>query len=110
MRKDKKLEALILEGIRAHMQQSGHNENYLTPKQLCDRWQIKDKALEKWRFEGKPPIYMKVQASKKAIIRYPLHGENGVLDVEQKWLRNSTSDTGENISTLNAPAKSPAHT
>lgn len=37
---------------------------------------------------------MKVQASKKAIIRYPLHGTDGVLDVERKWLRSSTTDQG----------------
>ncbi len=110
MRKNKELEQLISEGIRHQLKELGYSDKFLTPEQLCDRWRITLKALEKWRFEGKPPIYMKVQASKKAIIRYPLHGENAVLDVEQKWLRNSTSDTGGNILTANIPAKSLANT
>lgn len=95
---------LVADTVKEQMKRSGLGESYLTPKQLCERWQIKDKALEKWRFEGKPPIYMKVQASKKAIIRYPLYGENGVLDVEQKWLRLSTTDPGGNIATAKNPA------
>jgi len=110
MRNKQELEAFISESVREQLKRQGYGETYLTPEQLCERWKVTPKALEKWRLEGKPPIFMKVQASKKAIIRYPLQGENGVLDVEQKWLRNSTSDTGTNCSTFNVPAKSLANT
>lgn len=94
MRNKEELQALINEGVKQCLKREGFGETYLTPEQLCERWQITMKALEKWRLEGKPPVFMKVQASKKAIIRYPLHGADGVLDVERKWLRCSTTDQG----------------
>lgn len=94
MKTPEELNRLVADTIKEQLKRSGVSESYLTPEQLCERWQISAKALEKWRLEGKPPIYMKVQASKKAIIRYPLQGENAVLDVERRWLRSSTSDVG----------------
>ena len=94
MKAPEEINRLVADTIKEQLKRSGISETYLTPEQLCERWQISSKALEKWRLEGKPPIYMKVQASKKAIIRYPLQGENAVLDVERRWLRSSTSDVG----------------
>lgn len=94
MRSKEDIQALVTESVKQCLRKEGYGETYLTPDQLCERWQITVKALEKWRLEGKPPVFMKVQASKKAIIRYPLHGADGVLDVERKWLRCSTTDQG----------------
>lgn len=90
----KEIQCVVNNEIQKETASTGQSELYLTPQQLCDRWCIKMKTLEKWRLEGKPPMYMKMQASLRAIIRYPLHGTNGVLDVEAKWLRSSTSDSG----------------
>lgn len=87
---------LVAEAVKEQLKRNGAGESYLTPEQLCERWQVSMKALEKWRLEGKPPLYLKVQGTRCAIIRYPLHGDNGVLDLERKWLRSSTSDTGKN--------------
>lgn len=104
MKTPQELEKLVASTVKEQLKRSGVGEAFLTPEQLCERWQVTTKALEKWRLEGKPPVYLKVQGTRCAVIRYPLHAENGVLDVERKWLRSSTTDTGEN-----AAAKNPAH-
>jgi hypothetical protein len=91
---------LVADTVKEQMKRNGVGEAYLTPEQLCERWQVTTKALEKWRLEGKPPVYLKVQGTRCAVIRYPLHGENGVLDVERKWLRSSTTDTGESVAAI----------
>lgn len=93
MTNERKLKCLIEDIVQSQLKQAGYSVHYLTPEQLCDRWQVTMKTLEKWRLLGKPPVYMKVQGSQKAIIRYPLRAANGILDVEAKWLRTSTSDT-----------------
>lgn len=104
MKTSDELTKLIAETVKEQLKRNGMGEAYLTPEQLCDRWQISTKALEKWRLEGKPPVYLKVQGTRCAVIRYPLHGENGVLDVERKWMRTSTSDAGQNIASTKPPA------
>ncbi len=106
MRTQDELARLVADTVKDQLKRNGVGESYLTPEQLCERWQISMKALEKWRLEGKPPVYLKVQGTRCAVIRYPLHGENGVLDVERKWLRSSTSDDGKN--TASAATKQPS--
>ncbi len=90
----KDLECLIAETVKKQLEQAT-NEKFLTPEQLRDRWKISMRCLEKWRLQGKHPVYMKVQGGQKSIIRYPLHIKDGVVDMEEKWLRSSTSDLGE---------------
>ncbi len=90
----KELQCIVKELVNQTLQESGNAEKFLTPEQLAERWQITLKCLEAWRLQGKPPTYMKVQASKRALIRYPLNVPNGVLDVEAQWLRTSTTDKG----------------
>lgn len=90
------IKKLVAECVHKEIERlGGMNVKFLTPEQLCERWQVTMKSLEKWRLQGKPPVFMKVQASKKAHIRYPLHVPNGVLDVEKQWLRNSTTHDEE---------------
>lgn len=105
MKAPHELEQLVANTVKEQLKRNGVGESYLTPEQLCERWQVTTKALEKWRLEGKPPVYLKVQGTRCAVIRYPLHGENGVLDVERKWLRSSTSDTGENAAANNPASR-----
>ena len=93
---EKRLQCLIENTVQNHLKSMGLSIQHITPEQLCERWQVTMKTLEKWRLQGKPPVYLKLQGGQKSIIRYPLHTENGVLDVESKWLRSSTTDTGDN--------------
>jgi hypothetical protein len=90
----KELQCIIKELIDKELKEVGFAGKFLTPEQLAERWQVTLKTLETWRQQGKPPIYMKVQGSKKALIRYPLAIENGVIAVEAQWLRSSTTDRG----------------
>ena len=88
------LECLIAEIVKKQLEKTTGEEKFITPEQLCERWQVSMRCLEKWRLQGKHPAYMKVQGGHKTITRYPLYGENGVLDVENQWLRNSTPKKG----------------
>ena len=90
----KDLESQIAEIVKEQLEQSGSNRKFLTPEGLCARWGITMRCLEKWRLIGKPPTYMKIQGSEKGSIRYPLNAKDGVLDVETRWLRSSTTDRG----------------
>ena len=37
---------------------SGSNKEFLTTKELADRWRVTEKSVLKWRKEGKaPPFY-----------------------------------------------------
>lgn len=85
------LENLIAEAVKKQLEQASGTEKFLTPEQLCERWKVSMRCLEKWRLEGKPPAYMKVQKSQRAIIRYPLHTEGGILDIEHQWLQQPST-------------------
>lgn len=88
------LESIISETVKKQLEQAAATEIFLTPEQLCERWKVSMRCLEKWRLEGKPPAYMKVQKSQRAIIRYPLHGEGGIIDIERTWLQAVTPRKG----------------
>lgn len=103
MKTPSEISKLVAETVKEELKRNGVGESYLTPEQLRDRWQISIKALEKWRLEGRPPVYLKIQGTKCAVIRYPLHGENGVLDVERKWLRTSSIGDGNDKVTAFKP-------
>lgn len=90
----KEIECLVTDEVRKQLEQDKLAEQFLTPEQLCERWHLTMRCLEKWRVEGKPPVYMKIQGGERAKIRYPLHIKNGVLDVERQWIRTSTTDPG----------------
>lgn len=52
---------------------------YLTETELAARWQISVKTLQRWRAMGTKPVFSKFFRS----VRYPLHGQGGVLEMEQ---------------------------
>ena len=52
---------------------------YLTETELAARWRISVKTLQRWRAMGSKPVFSKFFRS----VRYPLHGLDGVLDMEQ---------------------------
>jgi len=64
------------------------NRRFLTQRELADRWGLSPKTLARWRCIGKGPHFAK--HSKK--VTYPLDGEGGVLDWEQRTLYRSTSE------------------
>lgn len=64
------------------------NRRYLTEIELANRWGLARKTLQRWRNTGKGPLFAKF--SRK--VSYPLDGQNGVLDWEQRILYRSTSE------------------
>lgn len=62
-------------------------QNYLTPKQMCNRLCISKSTLARMRYDGSGPVYAKIGRS----ILYP---EDALID----WLKGrtfrSTSDDG----------------
>ena len=61
---------------------------YLSELELASRWGLSPKTLQRWRAEGRGPLFAKF--SRK--VAYPLEGEGGVLDWESKVLYRSTSE------------------
>jgi len=61
---------------------------YLTEQELANRWGMSPKTLSRWRGLGKGPVFAKF--SKK--VGYPIDGDGGVLDWEQRILYRSTSE------------------
>lgn len=67
----------------------------LTPAQLCKRWQVGDRTLQRWRVEQRGPCYFKIGRT----IRYPL---KAVQAFEQDVLRIGTSHYKRDVSLLDA--------
>ncbi|MDC9720817.1 MAG: helix-turn-helix domain-containing protein [Gammaproteobacteria bacterium] len=55
----------------------------MTQRELCNRWQVNEATLERWRSEGIGPIYVKLGGQ----VRYR---REGVLKYEASCLRKST--------------------
>ena len=72
----------------------------MTQRELCNRWQVSDATLERWRSEGIVPIYVKLCGQ----VRYRredvqgrtnsagawMHKSGDVLEYEVSCLRKST--------------------
>ena len=61
---------------------------FLSESELANRWGLSPKTLQRWRVQGMGPLFAKF--SKK--VSYPLEGQGGVLDWEQRILYRSTSE------------------
>ena len=57
----------------------------MTQRELCNRWQVSEATLERWRSEGIGPIYVKLGGQ----VRYR---REDVLEYESSSLRKSTSE------------------
>ena len=42
---------------------SGSNKEFLTTKELADRWRVTEKSVLKWRKEGKAPPFYTIHGS-----------------------------------------------
>ena len=61
---------------------------FLSEGELANRWGLSPKTLQRWRAQGTGPLFAKF--SKK--VSYPLEGQGGILDWEQRILYSSTSE------------------
>ena len=61
---------------------------FLSETELATRWGLSPKTLQRWRGLGTGPLFAKF--SKK--VSYPLEGQGGILDWEQRILYRSTSE------------------
>lgn len=63
-------------------------QRFLSERQLANRWGLSPKTLQRWRSLGRGPVFAKF--SKK--VSYPLEGQDGILEWEQRILYRSTSE------------------
>jgi predicted site-specific integrase-resolvase len=61
------------------------NQGLMTQRELCNRWQVREATLERWRSAGIGPIYVKLGGQ----VRYR---REDVLEYEANCLRKSTSE------------------
>jgi len=61
---------------------------FLSENELANRWGLSPKTLQRWRVQGTGPLFAKF--SKK--VSYPIEGQGGILDWEQRTLYWSTSE------------------
>jgi len=61
---------------------------FLSESELANRWGLSPKTLQRWRGIGTGPLFAKF--SKK--VSYPIEGQGGILDWEQRILYRSTSE------------------
>ena len=61
---------------------------FLSENELANRWGLSPKTLQRWRRLGVGPLFVKF--SKR--VAYPLEGQGGVFDWEQRSLYRSTSE------------------
>lgn len=64
------------------------DRRFLSELELANRWGLSPKTLQRWRGLGRGPLFAKF--SKK--VGYPLDGQGGILDWEQRILYRSTSE------------------
>lgn len=71
------------------MPEANAGRRYLSEHELANRWGLSPKTLQRWRSLGdRGPLFAKF--SKK--VAYPLDGQGGILDWEQRVLYRSTSE------------------
>ena len=58
---------------------------FLNQRDLADRWQVSQKSLERWRYEGKSPIFTKINGK-------VLYAMEDIEDFEQVSRRRNTGD------------------
>lgn len=55
---------------------------FFTPKQLADRWHLKDQTLANWRAARQGPPFTKIGAK----VLYPIEGIHAYEKLNQSWL------------------------
>lgn len=85
----------IFDALNNYLQQQGlaliTDNVFLKPEMLAKRWELSISCLNNWRFSGGGPTYIKTGPGPKAQVRYPMFGENGVLDFERQRHYRSTT-------------------
>jgi len=65
--------------------QASETVSHISQSQLAERWQLSESTIERWRCEGKGPVYLKLRGQ----VRYRLED---IEAFEEKSTRNSTSE------------------
>jgi hypothetical protein len=99
----------ILQAVHRYLMQNGLaliTENvFLKPEALARRWELTISCLNNWRFTGGGPHYIKTGPGPKAQVRYPLMGNHGVMEFEEKHCFHSTSEESQRH-TIDNPIRS----
>lgn len=68
------------------------DQHMLEVKDASRILKVKEDTLNKWRMRGEGPSYSKLTPGTRGAIRYPLFGENGLLDFMNRTMQGSTSE------------------
>jgi hypothetical protein len=60
---------------------------FLTPKQLADRWHLRDQTLANWRTARQGPPFIKIGSK----VLYPVEGIHAYERLNQSWLQQQAS-------------------
>lgn len=63
---------------------------YLTSKELADRWRLSDQTLANWRHAGKGPPFIRVGRVGSRVL-YPIEGIHSFEKLDQSWLSQDSS-------------------
>lgn len=61
------------------------NHDFLTSKELANRWRLADQTLANWRHAGKGPPFIRVGSR----VLYPIEGIQSFEKISQQWLGNN---------------------
>ena len=61
---------------------------FLNQAELSERWRMSPRTLERWRWLGQGPKFLKISGN-------VLYDFSTIQSFEENQLRNSTSDTGQ---------------
>ena len=64
---------------------------YLTPEETAKMLSISTGTLANWRVSSNGPNFIKLSCGKRSVIRYPLHGQNGLIKYMDDRITSSTS-------------------
>jgi hypothetical protein len=67
-------------------------QQYLTPELAAQIICVKPSLLSNWRVSGGGPAYIKLGAGKRALVRYPLLGTNGLINYMESRIQRATCD------------------
>lgn len=89
----------VVDHLRDYLMQYGMgcltDHAFLTPQELANRWRVSEAHLANMRSKGNGPDTAKLSGGKSGRVRYPMHGENGVVSHERNATRLSGAADAE---------------
>jgi hypothetical protein len=65
-------------------------QDFLTSKELANRWRLADQTLANWRYAGKGPPFIRVGSR----VLYPVKGIHAFERLSSSWLSTEQSQVG----------------